>query len=440
MTAAFIKILNMSAAASLLALAVILLRLVFRKAPRSVSVLMWGLVGIRLICPFSVESTLSLVPRAKTFPRYIAYSASNAVPVGSETLGTAGGAAESGGYLSTLTGVSTAQTAVIIASAVWMIGIAVMLIYAIFSYLRIHARVRESVPYADGIYMCDRIRTPFILGILRPRIYLPTDICSKDIGLVTAHERAHLKRCDHLWKPLGFLLLTLYWFNPVMWVSYILFCGDIELACDERVIETLGEGVKKPYSEALINCSDPRSTVSSCPLAFGETGVKTRIKAVLGYKRPATLITALAVIAAAAVAVCFLTDPASVRLANIEGYSLEHMADDTVTAWSSDGEDGYSSLGAVEKELLLELCEIKISEREDRNLSKGGDVAHTLVLQSDEDTHDVLSSYLRGVYVHFDADFTIVWVDMGEMCTHGHRIEKPEEARRIWEAVTQSGD
>lgn len=439
MTAVFIKILNMSINAGWLVLAVIVLRLLLRKAPKAIHVFMWGLVGIRLICPFSFESVLSLIPSTEPVSRYAAYSAFSAVDDGFEKIYSSAETIVSKSSVPEI-GASADPMRVIllVACAVWITGIAVMVAYAAVSYLRILGRVREAVPNTDNTYVCDQIETPFILGVFRPRIYLPTNVGGDDIGFVIAHERAHLKRYDHVWKPLGFLLLAVYWFNPLVWVSYVLLCRDIELACDEKVIKTMGESVKKPYSMALINCSSPRSIVSSCPLAFGETGVKKRISSVLNYKKPAFWIIVVSVVAVALSAVCFLTDPASVRLKNIEGCSLSRMAEEAVSVWSSDGEE-YSFAGAVGRDLLKELLEIKISGKETSSDRDGiGGISHTLVLQNDEDTQDVLSSYLKGVYVHFDSDFTTVWVDTGEASTLGHRINEPERARRVYEAIVNA--
>ena len=318
MEALFLKLFNMSVTASWLVLAVVILRTLLKKAPKAITVFLWALVGIRLVCPFSFESVLSLIPSAETVPE--------AVLTGSDfNIDTGLSAVDSrvNGYLDDryIEGVTVpagnGMTVMGVLSVIWLVGIAAMLIYAVISYLIIHLKVREAVPYNENIWACDRIAAPFILGIFRPKIYLPSSIDKQDAEYVIAHERAHLKRRDHLIKPLGFLLLTVYWFNPVMWIAYILLCRDIELACDERVIKELGEQSKKPYSESLINCSLPRRTVGACPLAFGEVGVKSRIKSVLNYKKPAFWVVIVAIIASIAVAVGFLTNPKSNDLSNI---------------------------------------------------------------------------------------------------------------------------
>ena len=310
MEAVFLKILNMSITASWLVLAVIVSRFLLKKAPKAFSVILWGLVGIRLILPFSLESVLSLVPSAETVPGDIVYSAAPEINSGIAFLNSAVNPLISETLApNEISSANPMQIITIIASAVWVVGIAAMLLYTVVSFLRFRSKVREAAPFNENIYLCDGIGTPFILGVIRPRIYLPSDIGKADMEYVIAHERAHLKRRDHLWKPLGFLLLAVYWFNPVLWIAYILLCRDIELACDEKVIRDRGVEIKKSYSEALVNCSVPRKMIAACPLAFGEGSVKGRIKSVLNYKKPAFWIIIVGVIACVAVSVCFLTNP-----------------------------------------------------------------------------------------------------------------------------------
>lgn len=310
MEALFLKIFNMSITAGWIVLAVVLLRLLLKKAPKWISCLLWVLVGLRLVLPFSFESKVSVIPSAETVPQEIIYSEAPMInsgvpfvngtvnPVISESLAPETGAS-----------VNPIQIVIFIASIAWSIGVAGMIIYALVSYLRIKHKVRISAPLRENIYVCDNIGTPFILGIIKPKIYLPSDIGEKEAEYIIAHEKSHLKRRDHLWKPLGFALLTVYWFNPLLWLGYVLLCRDIELACDERVIKEMGAEDKKAYSTALLNCSIPRRMISACPLAFGEVGVKSRIKSVLNYKKPAFWIIVVAVIACVVAAVCLLTDP-----------------------------------------------------------------------------------------------------------------------------------
>ncbi len=306
----FLKILNMSIAASWLILAVVLLRLVVKKAPKWIAVLLWGIVAVRLVVPFSFESTLSLIPSAETFNAHnIQYETpsinsgipaiNNAVnPVLGETFAPNPAASVNPLYVWTF-----------IVSVIWLIGIAAMLLYAVITYVRVRRSVAERAPYEGNIFLCDHVKSPFILGLVRPKIYLPSSMDAVSMEPVIAHEKAHLTRRDHWWKPLGFLVLTVHWFNPLCWVAYVLLCRDIELACDEKVIRQMDLDGKKHYSTALLECSTQRRLVTICPLAFGEVGVKERVKNVLNYKKPAFWVIAVAVVAYAVVTVCFATNP-----------------------------------------------------------------------------------------------------------------------------------
>lgn len=302
----FTGIINMSITASYLVLVILTLHLALKKAPKWIMVLLWSFVALRLICPFSVESIFSLIPQSDTVPT-IVYE--------NETIGIlyeypAVSQAVNGSLASNVgDSVELIQIVMFVASIIWIIGILAMLIYSVISFAVIKKRVGEAVLLRDNIWLCDRVTTPFILGIIKPRIYLPLSMDKTDFRYVIAHEKAHLKRLDHLWKPIGFLLLCVYWFNPLMWVAYILLCRDIELACDEKVIAELGNEVKKPYSEALVNCSVTKRYISACPLAFGENGIKSRIKSVLSYKRAGIIITAVSLSVVLIVALCFLTNP-----------------------------------------------------------------------------------------------------------------------------------
>lgn len=314
MTVVFLKLLNMSIAAGFLVLAVIALRLFLKKSPKWVYCVLWGLVGIRLICPLSVESFFSMIPSAETVPQEIVYAERPAIHSGVAYLNSYVNPIISEKLAPTAeAGVSPMQTIILVATVIWLVGFIIMVCYGAISYLRLYCFTREGMPFykiGDGnIWICDRISTPFILGVLRPRIYLPSAMSEEDMEYVIAHEKAHLKRHDHWWKPVGFALLTIYWFHPMMWVAYILLCRDIELACDERVIKEMGHAYKKPYLETLIHCSAPRKIISACPLAFGEVSVERRVKNVLHYKKPAFWVLVAGVAACIVAAMCFLTNP-----------------------------------------------------------------------------------------------------------------------------------
>ena len=312
MEAVFLKIFNISITASWIVLAVLVVRILLKKAPKWITVLMWGLVSVRLVCPFSLESRFSLIPSAETVPSDILYTDTPAVHSGVAVFNSVVNPIISKSLApSVVASANPMQVIISVVSIIWIVGIAVILAYTVISYLKIYKMVREAVLFKDNIWVCDHVDTPFILGMIRPRIYLPSAMSGQDLKYVIAHERAHLKRHDHWWKPLGFLLLTFYWFNPILWIAYILLCRDIELACDEKVIRDMGIENKKPYSNTLINCSAPRRTSAACPLAFGEAGVKVRVKSVLNYKKPTFWILVVDVISFIIVAVCFLTNPIS---------------------------------------------------------------------------------------------------------------------------------
>ena len=306
----FIEILNMSIAASYLILAVALLRVPLKKAPKWISVLLFGIAAIRLICPFSIESVLSLIPSANTVSPDIMVTPNPEInsgipfidntinPVITDTFKPEIGAS-----------VNPLQLAVGFASYIWLVGIAILVAHAIISYFKIKRRVRFAVRIRDNIYASEGVTSPFVLGIINPRIYIPYNMDSRDEEYVIAHEMAHIRRRDYIWKPLGYAILTLHWFNPVVWLGYILLCRDIEGACDEKVIKELGHEERASYSEALLSCSANRRIITACPLAFGEQGVKGRIKSVLNYKKPAFWIIIVALIASVVLSVVFLTDP-----------------------------------------------------------------------------------------------------------------------------------
>lgn len=305
----FQKALNMSIAAGWLILAVIALRLLLRRAPKRFRLLLWAVVGLRLALPWSIESALSLIPSAQTLPEGIMLELAPVLDTGISALN----GAINPGFTAAFTpelgaSANPLQVLLPIAAALWMLGAAAMLLWALVSWLRLRKRVREAVRLEGNVYECE-IASPFVLGLFRPRIYLPFSLENGERELVLAHERAHITAGDHIIKPLGWLLLAAHWYNPLVWLAYALFCRDIELACDERVVRGLSLSDRADYSQALLDLSRPRGGVRACPLAFGESSVKGRVKSVLSYKKPAFWLVLLAVVVCVGAAVCFLTDP-----------------------------------------------------------------------------------------------------------------------------------
>ena len=334
MSGIFLKLLNLSISASWLVLVVLALRLVLKRAPKWVDVLLWGMVALRLMLPFSIESALSLIPSAETLsPEVVQFDPAPTITSGVEFIDNAVNPSLSESFAAApLASVNPLYVWTYLAGWVWLIGLGAMLLYALVSYLRLRRRVRASIPLRENIYVCDEVPSPFILGIVHPRIYLPSALDEAQRGSVLSHERAHLARHDHWWKPLGFALLAVYWFNPLLWLAYTLLCCDIELACDERVLCGMDAGQVKDYSSALLACSVPRRMLAACPLAFGEVGVGARVKNALRYKKPAFWVVAASVAVCVVVAVCFLTDPPTdTDAAGLVGFHREQVTYADVT-------------------------------------------------------------------------------------------------------------
>ena len=306
----FLKIINMSISASWLVLAVMILRFVLKKAPKWINVLLWGIVAIRLICPFSFESTLSLIPSAETIPLNIGMDTTPTINSGISAINNAVNPIISQSNTPMAgASVNLLQITIGIYEYIWIFGMIALALYTAISYWRLRRKVDTAVRYKDNIFQSENVSFPFVLGIIKPRIYLPFKMNGQYLEYVVAHEQAHICRKDHWWKPLGFLLLMIHWFNPLMWLAYVLLCRDIELACDEKVIKELGNEQRGDYTQALVACSVNRRMIAACPLAFGEVSVKERVKYVMNYKKPAFWVIIISVIVCVGVAVCFLTNP-----------------------------------------------------------------------------------------------------------------------------------
>ena len=359
----FLKLLNMSITAGWLVLAVLAVRLLFRKMPRWICCLLWGVVAIRLLAPFSIESALSLQPSAEpiqsvtvvegeimpyvpSIDSKLSFVENRVNPVLRDTFA-----------YQKIEGVAPLQVVTEVAGGIWLVGMLLFIVVAMVGTIRLHLLVREAICCRENVSLCDAVTSPFILGIIRPRIYLPSTLAEEEMDYILAHEKAHLKRGDHLWKPVGYLILCVYWFHPLCWIAYILLCRDIELACDEKVIRDMSFEDKKEYSRVLLSCATQRRYVLTCPLAFGEVGVKNRVKSVLNHKKAAVGISILAILVCIMIAVCFLTNPAkeyqiriTIPAGNTEGfcYSDEEISPKRHTLTIANG----SGLGDTEVILL----------------------------------------------------------------------------------------
>ncbi len=422
----FITALNMSITASYFVIALIVFRAIFRKVPKWILCILWGLSGLRLILPFSFESILSLIPSKETIPVEIIYQQEPHItsgipalnysinPIISDTFAPAPGDS-----------VNPLQILTAVFSFIWIAGIIVMLSYMLISFILLSKQTKESLKTSDEVYLCDLIPSPFILGIIKPKIFLPSDISDEEIGIIISHEKAHIRRGDHIWKPLAFILLAFYWFNPVIWAAYIFLCRDIEAACDERVLNEHGHDIRKLYSETLLAFSAPKKLINVCPLAFGETGVKTRIKNILHYKKPTTWLIITAVITSLVLTICFISDPKSKRIDDIDAYSYIFKDVEKIQLFIGSDyvyttEDPSDELRQIKK-IILE--KTPVQESRDNNRSK------TYRIEIND-----------SVSINIDDSFQILWLDDNIRPSYSYKIKNPDILRNLFtiENYTQS--
>ncbi len=358
MSEVFLKILNMSLVSSMLIVALIVLRPLLKKAPGALNCALWALVGVRLICPFTFESFLSLIPNPEPVSReaFASFEAVTAdvkpIDMGSvtniisNTLASPAGAS-----------INPMQAISLVAAFIWAVGVAVMLIISLVSYFRLKKTLSASLTTDGCVFINDHIPSPFVLGFFKPKIYIPSFLTEYEKAYVIAHENAHIKRRDYLFKPLGYLILSLHWFNPLVWVAYIFLCRDIESACDQKVIGKMDDEEKKNYSGVLLKLSTPSKKLRACPVAFGEVGVKDRIKGVATYKKPAFWISAVAVLLVVAFALGFLTNPVSA-----DDEKLCQSIDDAISAAIVENNKTEMSTSRFCAENYVELKTITLRE------------------------------------------------------------------------------
>ena len=451
MSEIFLHVFNMSISASYIVLAILLLRLFMKKAPKWISVALWGVVGLRLICPISIESILSLIPSAETVSPDIMtgnlsepFYVDSYIDTGFSGVNNTIAPIISGSSVTVAPEkeVNLLKFLIPICAILWLVGILAMVIYTLVSYLKLKKSIGAAVLYKENIYQSENVASPFILGIIKPRIYLPFSISEQSAEHVIAHEKAHLRRKDHLWKPLGFLLLAVYWFNPLMWLGYILLCRDIELACDEMVIKALDCDARADYSEALLRCGVKRKSIAACPLAFGEVGVKARIKSVLNYKKPAFWIIIVALVLCVVIAICFLTNPVS---AGVKDISVKNVKDDSLELvmkyYFPSGGYGVRAVPDDEGENLGNgMIEYDGSLGEHRILISFGDTEPTKAFREEFPTGEAveinssprvcvkrvhLSDNGFDLYVGFDSPVSIEEIDSEKLNTFFGKVKVP---------------
>lgn len=450
MDAVFLNLVNISITASYIAIAVIVFRLFLKKAPKTYTCILWLLAALRLIIPVS-DSTLlsftsrfSLIPSTQVLPGSLIDNASPQfnINVGIEQIDQRVNAFLSNRYYEGVkvpanNGSSLMNTLGII----WIIVCAAIIIYTIGSYIYFRRKTKASICVKGNTFICDYISTPFILGIIKPKILLPSTLSEEESRYVLAHEKAHLKRLDHLWKPIGFILLAIHWFNPIMWISYILFCRDIELACDEYVIKNMSSTDKKAYSTALLNCSIPKKLISAYPLAFGEVGVKERIKAVIEYKKPAVITSIVAVILCIVTAICFLSNPQKVSLKEMIGTEITNTiygieTDDRKAKAFTDNQDYIDYI-------LNQLDDTLIGKIPYKSANLNTDYKTITILYpkpSDLSYEQSNNSVAESKFLKFffNAECSEVWIDDGKKSTAVYKVSNPEKASAIFEYIEKN--
>lgn len=428
-----LRVVNLSISASWLVLAVLLLRAALRRAPKWSAVLLWGVVALRLLCPFSVKSPLSLIPSAETIPLDIEMEAEPAIDTGITAVNRVLNPVVSELFTPDPTAsVNPLQLFLPAAGLVWLIGMALLLLYMAVSYFSLRRRVADAVLYRDNAFRSENIAVPFVLGFFAPKIYLPHETQPEAAEHILAHEQTHIRRRDHWWKLLGFLLLTVHWFNPVMWLAYILLCRDIELACDESVIATLDNERRADYTRALVECSAGRRLSFACPPAFGEVGVKERVRSVMNYKKPTLWLIILSIAVCVAAALCFLTEPSGTSLA---GWTIDEVSMPAVLrevrslTVGSNGDFVYCD--RQERDRILDaMSKIKIARTP---VSRSRDEARCR-------SYSVTVN--DNITLYFADDFSGLWVDNGVKPSYSYRIVNPETAAELFDInnTAESGD
>ncbi len=412
-----LKLINMSITASYLLLAVMAIRLLFRNMPKYISCVLWGIGSIRLILPFSIESRLSLIPGAAPVTPSLIEGPTYSFDTGIEKFDLNVNHYIADKYFEGVTlPAGHGETVSNILAAIWLSVVFIMLLYCITSYARLRRKVRIRMPYKDNIFLCDDISTPFILGIIKPQIYIPSYLSEEETKLVLLHERAHIDRLDHIWKPLGFLILALHWFNPIVWLSYILFCKDIESACDQKALKNAN---KKDYSDLLLNLSAPKF-IHACPLAFGETNVKNRIKDILKYKNPTKWVIIIGVTTCFIVSVCFLTNPVSKTISSL----LNIQAEETVLEYEGSVHpiENTEALNTFLKELgntKISFSPTSLSRSEDRDCT--------------------WSVKLKNTAININKNCDSVWIDDGVKPSYSYDIRDNDKLSYLLrKALTES--
>ncbi len=447
MDAVFLNLVNISITASYIAIAVTVFRFLLKKAPKKYTCILWLLVALRLILPvsditwFSFTSRFSLIPETEVLPKDLINPASPQfhVQIGIDAIDRNINNYLDNRYSEGVTVPSdTGERLMTVFGCIWIAVFTAILLYSIGSYIYFRKKTMASIHVKENIFICDYISTPFILGMVRPRILLPSALSEEESQYILAHEKAHLKRLDYVWKPIGLLLLAVHWFNPIMWISYILFCRDIELACDEYVIKNMNAEDKKTYSTVLLKFSIPKKLLSAYPLAFGEIGVKKRIKAVLKYKKPAVITSILAVILCIVTALCFLANPKKTTL--IEEFDELQSSD----IYSIDFDDG-NVFSTTENEsyietIMDELNEIEMGRIPFKTTNYNVEYKTIVLYDSDSKSYESIDESDKYWEFNFNSECNEVWIGDGKNFSAIYKIYNPEKVLKLFESIEKNNN
>lgn len=430
----FLQILNMSFTASFVILFVLIARLFLKKSPKMFSYALWAVVLFRLICPFSFESMFSLLPTKVSPISQDISKIDTGIPAINYTLNSSLPAATP--YAST----NSMQVWVFLGKVTWLVGIAILLMYSIVSLLKVQKRLKKAVHERDNIYLAEHLRTAFVVGVIRPKVYLPTVLGDEEKQYILLHEQMHIQRLDHVIKILSFFVLCLHWFNPLVWVAFFSSGRDMEMSCDEMVIEQLGNDVKKNYSSSLLALATGRRIIAGAPLAFGEGDTKSRVKNVLNYRKPRSWMIMSAVILVVATSIGLAVNPINTtKLFEVVEFSLGSL--DRVTYGTITSHDRHMDFNQAKAEEITDyLGELKVNKSQ---VSK--------VRQLDRDQTNQIhfvftepsdNGHMGNLYFNFSEDFSEVWVDNDVKPSFSHTVLKPSEVKAFFQqqfgSVTQA--
>lgn len=433
MSKLFLSVLNMSLTASYVIIFVIFIRLLLKKAPKVISYAMWEVVAFRLIIPFSFESIFSLMPRntnTALISQNIIYQQNPQINSGIKVVDSF--FSQSLPEATANASINPIQIYITIGSYIWMVGIIALIFYSIISILILKRNLKSAELVEKNIFEVKNLKTPFVLGLISPKIYLPDGLNIEERRYILLHEQTHINRKDNIIKVVAFLILSIHWFNPLVWIAFMLMSEDMELSCDEKVLKEINEDIKKPYANSLLSLATGKHILNGSPLAFGEGNVKSRIKNVLNYKKSKLYIIIITVVLALAVGIGLLANPINtIKISDIDTVPLEAL-DEAVYGTLTSENKHMDFNKAKAEEIAYYLREIEVNESEvTRSVSSDRDKSNQVhfVIESTSAGR----SYKWDIYINFSKDFSVVWLDNGVKPSFSYKVKNPSEVKAFFE-------